>query len=225
MGILCSEEKGKKDKKNEEKIKMVQIEDKFKNIKSKYILQKIFNNLDTKRRLYLIRFNKNIKKRLDININDYKEYLKIEIELKLVTNKSGQFINTNNNNGKYFHIYFNNNKDEIRNNCIIEGEKIKIIKVIIDYQIKSFRNLFWECKCIESINFYKFKRNDINNMSNMFYECSSLKELNLNNFNTNNVTNMSYMFYKCSSLKELNLNNFNNNNVTNMRSLFFGVHH
>ena len=38
------------------------------NIKSKYILQKILNNLETKRKLNLIRFNKDIKKRLDINI-------------------------------------------------------------------------------------------------------------------------------------------------------------
>ena len=83
------------------------------------------------------------------------------------------------------------------------------IKIIIDYQVQSFKKLFNYCKCIESINYKKFYRNNITDMSWMFYGCSSLKELNLNNFNTNNVTNMSCMFDGCSSLKELNLNNFN----------------
>ena len=76
-----------------------------------------------------------------------------------------------------------------------KGEKIKIIKIIIDYQVKSLENLFNDCKCIESINFKKFYRNNITDMSSMFYKCSSLKELILNNFNTNNVIDMSWMFY------------------------------
>ena len=69
------------------------------------------------------------------------------------------------------------------------------IRIIIDYQIKSFKNLFKYCKCIEYINFIKFNRNNITNMSSMFNECSLLKELNITNFNTNNVINMRYMFY------------------------------
>ena len=94
---------------------------------------------------------------------------------------------------------FNDNKEEIKNSYKIEEEdKVTKIKIIIDYQVKSFLILFSWCKCIESINFKKFYRNNITDMSYMFYGCSSLKELNLNNFNTNNVTNMSYMFYGCS---------------------------
>ena len=46
------------------------------------------------------------------------------------------------------------------------------IKIIIDYQIKSFERLFNECKCIEKINFKKFYRNNITNMSCMFSGCS-----------------------------------------------------
>ena len=71
------------------------------------------------------------------------------------------------------------------------------IKIIIDYQVKSFKELFSRCECIESINFKKFYRNNnITNMSYMFFGCSSLKELNLTNFNTNNVTDMCGMFYE-----------------------------
>ena len=127
------------------------------NIKSKYILQKILNNLETKRRLNLIRFNKDIKKRLDINIYDYKEYSEIEIEIKLVNNKFGKFINIEKKDEKYYHIYFDNNKKEEKNTHYInKDEKIENIKIIIDYHIQSFEDLFDSCDCIESINFKKF---------------------------------------------------------------------
>ena len=218
MGILCGEEK----------VKNVQLKFKgnFKNIDSKYILKKIFDNLETKRILYLIKLNKKLKKILNININDYKEYSEIfssiELELKPINNKYiyDKFINIEKEDEKYLHMYFNNKKEDTKRNYCNEDEKIRIIKIIIDYKFKSFEKLFKDCNCVESINFKKFNRNNITNMARMFYECSSLKELNLNNFNTNNVTNMSGMFYRCSALKELNLNNFNTNNVTDMRSMF-----
>ena len=85
---------------------------------------------------------------------------------------------------------------------IEEEDNVTKIKIIIDYQAKSFYKLFYWCKCIESITFKKFYRNNITDISRMFSYCSSLKELNLNNFNTNNVTDMSDMFSGCSSLKE-----------------------
>ena len=53
----------------------------------------------------------------------------------------------------YFHIYFNNNKEEIKRNYIDEDEEIKIIKIIIDYQVKSLKELFSYCEYIKSINF------------------------------------------------------------------------
>ena len=121
-----------------------------------------------------------------------------------------------NENEIYYHIYFNDNKEEIKRNYLNEDDNVSKFKIIIDYQVKSFEKLFYNCKCIEYIYFKKFYRNNINNMGSMFSECSSLKELNLSNFNTNNVTNMNSMFSGCSSLKELNLSNFNTNNATDM---------
>ena len=97
-----------------------------------------------------------------------------------------------------------------------------MINIIIDYQVESFEDLFCNRRCVESIYFKKFYRNNITNMSYMFYDCYSLRELNISNFNTNNVTNMSGMFWGCSSLKELNLSNFNTNNVTDMSFMFYG---
>ena len=197
----------------------------FENLKSDYMLKIIFNIISKHKSLEIIKYNKKIQKRLNISIKDYKEYYEIHssIEIEIIPIKNGyvNFINIDQNESPYYHIYFNDNKEEIKKDYLSAEDEVSKIKIIIDYQIKSLENLFYFCKCIESINFKKFYRNNINNMSHMFWNCSSLQELNLNNFNTNNVIDMSCMFYNCSSLKELNLNNFNTNKVTNMRSMFY----
>ena len=186
-----------------------------------------FSFINDKTKLNLIKYNKNIQNKIDININDYKEfseiYSSIEMEIIPVNNKYGKFINIKNQGDlKYFHIYFDNNKEEIKRNHLDKNENIKKIKIILEHQVKSFEDLFRDCECIESIYIKKFCRNNIKNMEGMFYNCSSLKELNLSNFNTNNVNNMRYMFFKCSSLKKLNLSNFNTNNVTALKEMFWG---
>ena len=195
------------------------------NIKSVYFLEKLYDNIQKKKKLEIAKYNKRIQNKLNLSVKDYKEYSEtlIEIEIIPVKGKYGEFIKVDENDKLYYNIYFNDNKEKIKNKYKInEEDKVTKIKIIIDYQVKSFKDLFYECKCIESINFKKFYRNNITDMSGMFFECSSLKELNLTNFNTNNVTNMSRMFEGCSSLKELNLTNFNTNNVTNMCSMFKG---
>ena len=210
------------DKKVEIEIDETKSKNLIENIKSKFILHKIFNNLQKKKLLGMAKYNKNLNERINININDYKEYYEqIEIEIIPVDNKYGKFINIKKGDEKYYHIYFNNNiKKEIKRQCANENEQIKIIKIIIDYPVNSFTNLFKECELIESIKFQKFNRNNITNMNSLFFRCLSLKELNLNHFNTNNVIDMSYMFGSCILLQELNLNNFNTTKVTNMKYLF-----
>ena len=196
------------------------------NIRSDYFLQKIFNNLQKKELLEIIKYNNKIKKRLNINILDYKEYCElyssIEIEIIPFKNTYGQFINILKDYKSYFHIFFNNTKKEIKRNIINEEDKVKIINIIIEYQVESFLDLFKTCKCNEFIHFKKFFRNNINNMSGMFWGCSSLKEIDLSKFNTNNVFNMNGMFLGCSSLKEINLSKFNTNNVIDMSGMFWG---
>ena len=202
---------------------ILKSEDKFANIKSNYFLRLLFNILEKKKSLEIIKYNKNIKRRLNINIRDYKEYSEtfssIEIEIIPKENEYGKFINNSPGNS-YYHIYFNNNKEEIKRNYFDEEDNVTYIKIIIDYQINNFNSLFSELKCIKSVNFKKFYRNNIIDMSRMFWICSSLKEINLSNFNTDNVTNMSYMFCRCESLKELDLSKFNTDNVTDMRGMF-----
>ena len=213
--------------KKEEIIK-VHTEDKFEKIQSKSILKKILNCLENKKLLNIIKYNKKIQRRIDTNNTDYNDYSRlyssIEIEINPIKNEYGKFINIKKENEKYFHIYFDNNKEEIKRNYINENEEIKVIKIIVDYQIKTFEDLFSDCRSIESINFKKFYRSNISNMKSMFSGCCSLKELNINNYNTDNVTDMNGMFSGCSSIKKLNLNNFNTNNVTDMSFMFYKCH-
>ena len=204
-----------------EKIKQNKSQNKFINIRSNFVLKKIFNHLDKNRTLKIIRYNTNIKNRLNINIEDYR---KILIEIIPVPNKYAQFINISEYNKKYIHIFFNDNKEEIQRTKLIEGDEVSKINIVIDYQVKSFRELFTSCASIESINFERFYRNDITNMSDMLSYCTNLKEINFSNFNTNNVIDMSNMFFLCESLKELNLAKFNTSNVTNMKYMYSECH-
>ena len=123
---------------------------KLEKINSKYILKIVLDNLREKTLLDIIKYNKNIKKRIDININHYKKYSQnyssIEIEIKLVNNKYDDFINIKKEEEEYYHIYNNYHLEEIKRNYIKQNEEIntdyyKIIKIIIDYHITSLEKI------------------------------------------------------------------------------------
>ena len=189
-------------------------------IKNNYVLKKIFDNLIISKCLNIIWYNKKIQKRLNKNKDNFKnEYSKIEIELipnqySLIT-----FINTY-NNISHFHIYINDNNEEIKRNYITSYDKAKKIRIIIDCEIKSFNKLFKECENIKRIYFRSFNRRDIDDMSYMFYKCTSLEELDISKMKTDDVKNMEYMFYECSSLKKLIISNFKTDNVKSMSNMF-----
>jgi len=193
----------------------------LKNIKSVYIFKKIIGNIPFNKALNIIRYNKHIQKKLNVNINDFIKESVIEIELIPFKKKYGEFINiVNKEQTCFYHIYFNNNQDEIQRTNITEKDEVNKIKIIINYQVTSFYQLFAYCECIESINFINFQRKNITNTSFMFYKCSSLKEINFYNFKTDNVDDMRCMFYDCLSLEKLNLSKFNTENVKNMSYMF-----
>ena len=207
---------------------------KLEKIKSNYILKKLFNNLHQRKALKIIKNNKKIQKRLNININHYKEcseiYSTIEIEIFAVDDKSCNYVSFDKKDELFYHIEIKdiinmNCKNDINNkknksNNLVPEYKINIVSIKIDYQVKSFYKLFYDQKCIKSIYFKKFFRKNINNMKYMFCHCSSLKKIDLSNFNTDKVTDMSYMFSYCSSLKEIDLSKFNTEKVTDMNSMF-----
>jgi len=74
------------------------------NIKSDFILKQIFENIQKNKLLNIIRYNKNLQKKLNKNIDDYKEeYSKIQIEI--IMNGFDDFINFREDES-YYHIFF-----------------------------------------------------------------------------------------------------------------------
>ena len=85
-----------------EKLKESKI---FKNLKSDFFLIKIIDIIKKNKSLEIFKYNKKLQKRLNINIKNYKEYSQlyssIEIELKLVDNRYGKFINISKEEKEY----------------------------------------------------------------------------------------------------------------------------
>ena len=94
------------------------------NIKSDYFLQKLYDNMTKKKKLEIVKYNKRIQNRINLSVKNYKEYSEtftpIEIEIIPTKDKYGRFININENDKLYYHIYFNDNKEEIKNKYEIE---------------------------------------------------------------------------------------------------------
>ena len=161
-----------------EKSKIKNLSSILNNVKSVYFLQKIFYNIHKNKWLEILKYNKKLQKRLNLSINNYKEYSQlyssIEIELKVLCDKDRfnyKFINLSDNDKEYYHIYFDDEKEEIKRNILTEEDKVKKIKIKIDYQVTSLKNLFNDCFYITSIYFKKFCRINITDMIRMFKEC------------------------------------------------------
>ena len=80
-----------------EKINQIKAINIFKNLKSNYLLQYIFDVMVKNKSLQIIKYNKKMQKRFNLSINDFKEYSEIyspiEIEIIPLKNKYGEFIN------------------------------------------------------------------------------------------------------------------------------------
>ena len=195
----------------------------IKNIKSKFILKKIFGYLEDNIYLKLIKYNKKLQNKLEKDITDYKDYSKVEIQVILNNENPKKFINvTNPNDKELYQIFINDQSKEATKDIEKIKEKIEKFKIVLKYNFSSFKDLFMYCKEFKKIDFILFKRKNIDDMQNMLDECTSLEEINLTHFYTKRVKNMKSMFWLCSSLKELNLTNFDTINVTNMNGLFYG---
>ena len=54
--------------KDKKELNKIELKDIFKNLKNDYFLQKEYNNLMKKKSLHIIKYNKNIKDRINISI-------------------------------------------------------------------------------------------------------------------------------------------------------------
>ena len=72
-----------------------------------------------KKKLKIVKYNKRIQNRINLSVKNYKEYSEtftsIEIEIIPDEDTYGKFININENDKLYYHIYFNDDKEEIKN--------------------------------------------------------------------------------------------------------------
>ena len=80
----------------------------FVKLKCDYTVKEILGSLIHNKYLKLIRYNKYLQKRTNININCYKEYSEtyssIKIEIKPVNDKYGKFINFNEDRKYYYKL-------------------------------------------------------------------------------------------------------------------------
>ena len=130
----------------DEKLNQIKSKVNFGNVKSVYILKKIFKYIEKKKFLEIIKCNKKLQTRLKISIKDYIEYSQtyssIEIKLNIVNERLGyiKLIDTPYENNKYFHIYPENSNEEMKKTVLRSYDryynKVKIFKIIIDYQVK-----------------------------------------------------------------------------------------
>ena len=219
-------------------------------IRSKYIIKKIFDYFAINKTFKIIKYNKEIQSLLDISKNSYKEYSELEIQIKLAKKIIGKFINLPEKIENNFKIYFDNSKKEVIKKYEINNkDKIKKIKITSTYKYKKikqmplfkdcncieeisircyrsiFNNLisfFWGCSSLKKIEFIHFNTEHINDIGCMFANCKSLEEIIFNDFNTEKMTIMNDLFCGCESLKKINLSNFNTKNVTDMSNMFGG---
>ena len=190
-------------------------------IRSAYILKKIFKNIEPILFLNVIRYSKKLQKKLEITKGNYHYYdliIKIELIPQNLDTKN-IFINLKENEKNFYQIYLDGKK--VKRNYFTNKENISKVKIIINNEIESLKELFANCFCIKEINFIKFNKKDIIDMSKMFYYCTNLIKINFNEFNTSNVTNMSNMFTGCLSLKKIEFSKFDTSNVKDMSYMFY----
>ena len=74
--------------------KLIVSNNKLRNLKSDYFIQKFFGYMTERKTLETIKFNKSIQKRINININHYKayseEYSSIELDIIPMKGKYGE---------------------------------------------------------------------------------------------------------------------------------------
>ena len=77
------------------------------------------------------------------DINDFKKLSYIKLEIIPAKGKYNKFINFDDKNKSHYHIYFNNDKNEEISSTYIKPEnKVEKIRIQIDHEITSLKELF-----------------------------------------------------------------------------------
>ena len=163
----------------------------LKEVKSKLILKKIISCIQREKLMKIIFRNKKLQNKLNLSINDYKKLCTVEIEMEIINRKikeDAYFIHyLNEEISSFYHIYFDDNKEEMKRNYLTPEDKITKIKISIDSGIESLKNLFYNCAIIKRIKFNKFNIKDIIDFSYMFYNCKFIENIDVSKVKTENV--------------------------------------
>ena len=113
-----------------QKINQIKSYSYFSKIKSDFFLRKLFDIMKTNKSLKIMKYNKKLQQRLKLSINNFKEYTElypsIDIEIKPTNNKNRhKFINTIDDYIDYYHIYFDDKKEETKKNELTKEDKVK----------------------------------------------------------------------------------------------------
>ena len=119
-------------------------------VKSPYNLESIFKYVNESFKLKLISHSKELQKKLNLSIKDYKNYSEIDIELKLIDNieNGTDFVNPEFKYRNSLHIYFNDELKDQKRIFVKQNEKVSKIKIVIDYKVKTLEGLFKGRDCI-----------------------------------------------------------------------------
>ena len=121
-------------------------------IKSSFVLKIIFGFLNECKKLNIIKYNKKLQKRLNVN----KNYYSTIITIKFIKNRKNEFCFELFNKSDFYdekiYLYNENNDKEVKNRSIKPNGNIRYIEVIFRRKRNSLAKLFSDYKYIKSVN-------------------------------------------------------------------------
>ena len=129
--------------------------------------------------------------------------------------KSFYFHDLYNDDNDYFYYYYIN-MSYMFYNCL----NLNSISFDSYYRyINDMRGLFYNCQSLTYINLEKIRTNSFIDLSYMFYNCKKLISIDYYRFS---VKDIKYMFYNCASLKQIDIRKFNSPSFyLNMSGFFY----
>lgn len=87
---------------------------------------------------------------------------------------------------------------------------------------KNIESMFSSCSSITSVTFSGQSLSNCENMGSVFMNCTSLTEVNFSGVDTKRVTVMDNMFSNCNSLQDVDVSNFSTFRCVSMANMFNG---
>ena len=217
-------------------------------IKCSYLINDVFEFIGSERnKLNLIKYNKELQRKLDKDIYDYQRFKFIIFYVEGI-NKDVTFINKNKFNDNSIIIKDTNvsriKKILVKSTALVKYfddftkglfsnlDGIVSVRIIKRYPNEyyynrltlNFSKLFRGCTNLKKVTFQDDSEFLLDNTSEMFKNCINLQHIEgLKNLNTINVFKMNGLFQNCKSLKYIKgIEKWNLKYVKNMSSMFQG---